>query len=525
MAKEIKFSNDIREKLLNGVRILNDSVRFTLGPKGRNVIISQEYGAPLIINDGVSIARTIELKDQFENMGAKSLVEASIKTNDLVGDGTTTAIIVGANLIINGMEKIKNGVNPVILRKGLNHYLPVITNYINDCSNDVKTTNDIYKVAMVSSGNETVSHLIASAYEQIGTSGVITLEESQGIETSLVVVDGYSYDRGFVSSYMANTEKQTAELLNPYVLIFDKKIISMNELVPFLEVSIKESKPILLICDDLEPEVLNALVINKLRGNLNIVCTKAPGFGQKRIDILEDIALLTNATFIRSGTGQTPNLENNKLGVAKKIVVSNNETIIITDTKEETINRINELKEKLKETIGEYDKEKLKTRISKLSGGIALIKVGATTELELKEKKFLIEDAICSTRAAISSGIIPGGGKVFYEISEILKDEKYDLYPDAKEVLIKTLKQPFYQIVENCGLDVNEIITKCNKNNWFDAGLEQVVDYSNMNIIDPTSVATSVISNAISIAGVLLTTECGIVDVTPKKEVNEENLL
>lgn len=525
MAKEIKFSNDIRDKIAQGVYTLNEAVRYTLGPKGRNVIISEEYGAPLIINDGVSIAKRVELKDQFENLGAKTLVEASIKTNDLVGDGTTSAIIVSSSLILNGFKKIKEGVNPVILRKGLNYYLPLIVDYLNQHSTNIETNEDIYKVAYVSSADEEVSKLISEAYDEIGKDGVITLEESQSMETSLVIVNGYSYDRGYLSSYMANPSNMQAELINPYVLIIDQKITNMNELVPFLEVAIKESRPLFLICEDIEQEVLSTLVVNKLRGVVNIVCTKAPGFGQKKTSMLEDIALLTKASFVDTPLKNVPTFDNTKLGSAKKIIVSNNETIIISDNKDNLGTRINELKDQLVKTTSEYDKDVLQKRISKLSGGIAIIKAGATTELELKEKKLLIEDAICSTRAALTSGIIPGGGKMFFEISEILKDCQYDKYLDAKELLIGALKQPFYQLVENAGASVDEVLKQIDKNMWFDASQEQVVDFSSMNVIDPTSVATTVIKNAISVASILLTTECGIVELPSKKEVNEDNLL
>lgn len=524
MAKEIKFKQDIRDKIASGVSILNEAVRYTLGPKGRNVIISEEYGAPLIINDGVSIAKSIELPDQFENLGAKTLIEASIKTNDVVGDGTTSAIIVGASLILNGFQKIKQGVNPVILRKGLNYYLPVIIDGINQYSKEVVTNQDIYKVAYVSSSNDDIAKLIASAYEQIGLDGVITLEESQSVETSLVIVNGYSYDRGYLSSYMSSSNNQ-AELIKPYVLIIDHKIINMNELVFFLEVAIKENKPLFIICEDIEQEVLSALVVNKLRGVVNVVCTKAPGFSNKKTKQLEDIALLTKATFVNSSTGESANLNNTTLGSAKKIIVTNNETIIISEEKENLEERINSLKEELQQTTSEYERDLLQKRISKLSGGIAIIKAGATTEVELREKKLLIEDAICATRAALTSGIIPGGGKVFFEISETLKDTKYDMYQDAKELLVKALKEPFFQLLENTGVNKEEILKEINKNKWFDANQECVVDFTSMNVIDPTSVATTVIKNAVSVASILLTTECGIVETKQKKEVNEDNLL
>lgn len=525
MAKRIIFSNDFRDKILIGVKTLNDTVRYTLGPKGRNVVISQEYGSPLIINDGATIAKSVELEDEFANLGLKSLCEASIKTNDLVGDGTTSAIIVSANLIIEGVEKIKKGINPVTLRKGLNYYLPIIIEEINKKSKDIVTDEDIYKVAMVSSGDSEVSQMILKAYKSVGRSGVITLEESKSMDTTLTIVDGYSYDRGYLSNYMASNDQNEATLIDPYVLIIDKKITNINELVPFLEIAIKENKPLFLVCDDLEQEVLNTLVVNKLRGIVNVVVTKAPGFAKKKENMLEDIAFITSAKYVKSGLQETLNLENTSLGHAKKIVVSNNETVIISDNYDGKDKYIKKLEEELKNTTSEYDQDKLRKRISKLFGGIAVIKVGAKTELELQEKKLLIEDAICATKAALDSGIVQGGGKVFYEIACMLSKDVYNQFIDAKEIIIKALKAPIYQLIENTGLNPQDILNRVNEQMWFDANQELVVDYSNMQIIDPTLVLKTIINNAISISAVLLTTECGIVEISKKKEVNEDNLL
>lgn len=526
MAKEILLSSEIRNKIKSGVEKLNNAVRFTLGPKGRNVLISSDYGAPLIINDGASIVKSIELKDDFENMASKALALASIKTNDVVGDGTTSAVVVASSIITEGIDKISNGINPVELRKGLNYYLPIIIDYIKQNSKQIITDEDIYKVAYVSSGSSEVASLIKDAYKNTSKDTVITLEASQGIETSLVLVNGYSYDRGYLSSYMASTDKKEAELVNPYVLILNKKINNMNELVPFLEVAIKDNLPILIICDEIEQDVLNALVVNKLRGIVNVVVTKAPSFGNKKTQMLEDIAVLTNAKFVKDASFELPNLENNALGRSKKIIVSNTNTIIISDNKKEIDDRIKELKEELINTSSEYDKEKLEERIAKLVGGIAIIKVGALTEIEQKERQLLIEDAVCATKAAILSGVIPGGGKVFFEISEELKSDKYKEHIASKELLISALKKPFFQILENCGISFESIKDKLNNKMWFNATSETIEDYSQMNIIDPTSVAIAVISNAVSISSILLTTECGIVDINKnKEEVNEDNLL
>lgn len=529
MAKDIKFSSEIRTKLANGVKVVYDSIRYTLGPKGRNVIIEKEYGAPDIINDGVTIAKSIELKDPFENLGAKALVEASIKTNDTVGDGTTSAVILASKIILNGINKLEQGINPVVIRKGLNYYLNKILEDISKSSKQVLTYEDIYQVAYVSSGDESVASLITEAYKKTSKNGVITIEETQGLDTKLILVNGYSFDRGYISSYMGTPDKEITELLNPYVLIIDKKVCQMNELVPFLEVAMKENRPLLIIADEYEQEVISALVVNKLRGVVNVVCTKSPSFGQKRKFMLDDIALLTNATYISNAYNEAPTLLNNKLGEAKKVIVSNHETTIISKDIDVT-NRINEIKDELsnnEKNYSDYDKEQLELRLAKLSGGVAIIKLGAITELELKEKRLLIEDAICSTKAALSSGIIPGGGKVFYEISQKLLMDDNKEYVAAKELLIDALKAPFFQILENAGVKYDDIKDKLTNNNWFDASTSKIINYDNAIIIDPTAVAIAVISNAVSIASLILTTECGIVEIPSNNKhiTNEDNLL
>lgn len=528
MAKNIKFFNDARSKMAEGIRILNDSVRFTLGPKGKNVIIEQDYGAPLIVNDGVTIAKQIELGDAFKNLGAKVLIEAATKTNDLVGDGTTSAILVSTTLIEEGLKLIEQGFNPVVLRKGLNYYLDIIVKLIKDVSHEIKTIDDLLKVAYISSGDEQIANLIAQAYLGVGPTGVINVEESQGLTTSLEIVKGYSYERGYLSSYMTNDENHTvAELENSNILITDKKIISMSELIPFLEVTMKETKPLLIICDDIEQEVLSALVINKLRGVFNVVVTKAIGFGDRKLNALNDIATLTKATFIPSSLNQALNLENNHLGQAQKVKVTKDQTVIIGCYEDVVDERIKKLQEELIKTTSEYEQEQLKTRIAKLSSGIALIRIGALTEIELKEKKLRLEDALCSTSAALKEGIVQGGGKVFFEISNTLDDEKYQDYLEAKKIIQKALKQPFYQIVENAGADLQKIVNQINHEYWYDAMKDEVVKYENAGIIDPTSVEIAVISHAISVASVFLTTECAIVEEKkePTKEISEEDLV
>lgn len=523
MPKDILFSKDIRKKIKNGVEILNNSVRYTLGPKGRNVLIQTDYGAPLIINDGVSIAKSIDLVDPFEDMASKALVEAAIKTNDLVGDGTTSAILVASSLICDGISKIEQGVNPIELRNGLNYYLPIIVDEIKKKSKDISTDEDIYKVAFVSSGNINVANLIKEAYAKTSKEVVITLEDSQGLNTELVLVKGYSYDRGYLSSYLANGLKNV-ELSNPYVLLLDKKVSTMNELVPYLEYAMKESKPIHIICDDMENEVLSTLVVNKMRGILNVIVTKTPSFGNKKKQMLEDIAILTEAKIINEMNISSPN--QTCLGVAKKIIVSGNQTVIITDENNKVNNRINDLKLELKDTTSEYDTKKIEERIAKLTCGVAIIKVGAQTEVEQKELRLLIEDAICATKAAVSSGIVQGGGKVFYEISNMLEFLDNNIYQDAKAILINALRKPFLQIIENAGKTFDELKPLLTNNNWFNASTLNVEDFSQMNIVDPMSLEVAVISNAVSISSVLLTTECGITKINKTKdEVNEDNLL
>ena len=436
MSNQLLFSKDARAKMAEGASILAKAVKVTLGPRGRNVVIEQDFGAPLIVNDGVTIAKSINLPDKFQNLGASILIEAANKTNDLVGDGTTTAILLTSKLIEEGLKKLEEGVNPVILRNGLNYYLPFIQKRIDELSTPIKEATDLAKIATISSGAEEVGILSSNAYQEVGQKGIVTIEESQGLEDYLDVVKGYSYDRGYLSSYMINDkEKNQAVLDNPLVL---------KEIVPFLEEAMKQGKPLLIICDDMEQEVLGAIVVNKLRGVFNVVVTKAPSFGERKTKQLQDIAFLTKAILIDESLGMSLNetMPSSTLGRAEKIIVNKDQTIIVNGmaTSEEIVNYAKGIENSIKDITSEYDKEKAEERVAKLLGGIAVIKIGAETEPVLKEKKLRIEDALNATKAAMTSGIIEGGGKVFYQMVDTIKNiEAPTEYLPALQVLEQAL--------------------------------------------------------------------------------------
>lgn len=528
MANVVRFGKDARNLMASGIKTLCDAVKVTLGPKGRNVIIEQDFGSPLIINDGVTIAKSIVLKDKFENLGAASLIEAATKTNDQVGDGTSTAIILASGLIEEGLKLLDKGMNPVTLRNGLNYYLGHILEAIDEVSTEISSSEDLKQVASLSSGSTKIGEYIASAYEEVGRDGLVMVEESQSLNTYLDVVKGYSYDRGYLSPYMANNkDKMQAILENPYVLVTDKKIINMQELLPFLEKTMKDGKPLFIVCDDMEPEVLSALIVNKLRGVFNVVVTKAPSFGERKAKLLEDLAVITGSTYVDSSIGMHLSDENIKLGSAVKIVVSRDQTIVIDGAgdKDEILSRAENIRQEMNHTNSEYDREKLGERLSKILGGVALIKVGASTELELKELKLRVEDALNATLAAMSSGIVEGGGKVFYEISEKIKKIKREPnYATICDMLSEVLKRPFMQIVENAGGDYNQIVREVNNTYWYDASTNKLVRLKQAGIIDPTSVEKCAISTAISVAGVFLTTECAITKET-NEPLREDDLL
>ena len=530
MSKEILFASAARTKMARGAKILADAVKVTLGPKGKNVVIEQDFGAPLIVNDGVTIAKSITLFDKFENMGAAILIEAASKTNDLVGDGTTTAILLTSKLIEEGLKKVEEGASPVTLRAGLNFYLPYIHQMIDEVSVEVSSASDLEKIATISSGSPEVGKLISSAYQEVGPSGIITIEESQGLEDYLEVVKGYSFEKGYLSSYMAsNDDKTEAVLDNPYVLVTDRKINSMQEVVPYLEETIKSSRPLLIICDDITDEVLGAIVLNKLRGVFNCVVVKAPSFGERKQKVLQDIALLTEATIIDSTIGMDfSEAPARVLGMCEKATITKDQTVIINSAIDTNIilNYVDSINNELMNTTSEYDQEKLRARIAKLLGGIAQIRIGAETEVVLKEKKLRIEDALNATTAATQSGVIEGGGKVLYQIasklSSIIAPREY---LDACEILVNTLRAPFFQILENAGADLSDVLSKVTDDMWYDALSGKIVNMKSAGIIDPASVEKSAIMSAISIAGIFLTTECAIVDKEKNNEVNEENLL
>lgn len=530
MSNQLLFSKLAREKMADGANLLSSAVKVTLGPKGRNVVIEQDFGAPLIVNDGVTIAKSISLANKYENLGASILIEAATKTNDLVGDGTTTAILLTSKMIDEGMKKLNENKNPVILRNGLNYYGNIINKMIDDVSTPVASSADLEKIATISSGSFEIGKLIKDAYQSVGSDGIITIEESQGLEDYLDVVKGYSFDRGFLSSYMANNDnKNEAVLDKPLVLVTDKKIISMQEVLGYLEEAIKRSKPLFILCDDMEQEVLGAIVLNKLRGVFNAVVVKAPSFGERKLKHLQDVCILTGATLVDSNIGmELSNAGTSVMGMAEKIIVSKDQTIIISnaDLNDKIGTYVASLQEELTQTTSQYDKEKLEERIAKLLSGIAQIKIGAETEVVLKEKKLRIEDALNATRAAMKSGIIEGGGKILYNIAKALKDiEAPKEYEDARLILEDALKAPFEQICENAGVSYQDVLAKIQGDLWYDALKDEIVDMKKAGIIDPASVEKSAISSAISIAGIFLTTECAIISNEKKEPASEENLL
>ncbi len=527
MANDLLFGSRARNEIALGIKILSDAVRVTLGPRGRNVIIEQDFGTPLIINDGVTIAKNIKLKNKYQNLGASLIIEAASKTNDYAGDGTTTAVILASECVLKGLEYVEKGVNPVDLKEGFEYYLPIILEKIKSVSKSIESIEDLRQVATLSSASSFIGDLIASAYEEVGADGIVSVEESRGIDTYLDIVKGYSYDRGYASSYMANNEeKQIAELNNPDILVTDKKIQSMKEIMPYLENAMKMGKPLLIICDDIEQEVLSAIVMNKLRGVFNVVVTKAPSFGDRKIQLLKDIACVSGAKFVSTTKGDDlTSASLDILGSASKVTISQNSTVIIDGGGiEEVVGEyVLGLKTLYDQAENEYDKEKYRERIAKIVSGVALIKVGAATEVELHDKKLRIEDALCATSSAMKSGIIEGGGKVLYNIA--IELESYKEFEASKTIIINALKAPFKQILSNAGVNEEEVLTKITPNNWFDAKTKQIVNLKEVGIVDPASVEIAAITNALSIAGIVLTTECAIINNNQEKNVDEENLL
>ncbi len=520
MSKEIRFGADARASMVEGVNKLADAVRVTLGPKGRNVVLEKEYGSPLITNDGVTIAKEIELEDKFENMGAKLVFEVANKTNDTAGDGTTTATILAAAMINNGLRAVDKGANPVLLREGIELAGKQAADAILAKSRKVETSEDIANVATISAGSKEVGDIIAQAMERVGRDGVISVDESKGFDTELEVVEGMQYDKGYVSPYMvSDREKMQVELENAYVLVTDQKINTIQEILPLLEKIVQSAKPLLIIADDIDNEVTSTLIVNKLRGTFNVVATKAPGFGDNQKEMLQDIATLTNANFYSKDLAmELKDMDINDLGTVKKAVVSKDNTTLIggAGSKEAIEDRVKEISAQRDNCTSEYDKKRYQERLGKLSNGVAIIKVGATTEVELKEKKLRIEDALNATRAAVAEGIVIGGGAAlvatYTELKDTLKSEVIDVQKGIK-VVMDSLLAPISQIAENAGYHADDILEHqkaAKENEGFDAKLGVWCDMFEKGIIDPTKVTRSALLNAASISALFLTTEAGV---------------
>ena len=525
MAKEIKFAQDTRKALETGVNKLADTVKVTLGPKGRNVILDKKFGAPLITNDGVTIAKEIELEDRFENMGAQLVKEVATKTNDVAGDGTTTATVLAQAIIREGLKNVTAGANPVLIRKGIQKAVEVAVEELKSQSRTIETKESISQVASISAGDEEVGKLIAEAMEIVGKDGVITVEESKTMNTELDAVEGMQFDRGYISPYMVtDTDKMEAILNDPYILITDRKISAIADLLPVLEKVVQQGKELVIIAEDVEGEALATLVVNKLRGTFRAVAVKAPGFGDRRKAMLEDIAALTGANVITEELGRKlDSVELEDLGRARQIRVSKEETTVVDGAGDQVFikGRVDQIKTQIKESTSEFDIEKLQERLAKLAGGVAVIEVGAATEVELKEKKLRIEDALNATRAAVEEGIVAGGGTTFIDVLPAL--DKVEATGDEKTgVLIvkRAIEEPVRQIANNAGLEgsvIVENVKKAGKGIGFNALTEEYVDMIAAGIVDPAKVTRSALQNAASIASMVLTTETLVAD-KPEKD-------
>ena len=524
MAKEIRFSEEARKALEIGVNKLADTVKVTIGPKGRNVILDKKFGSPLITNDGVTIAKEIELEDPYENMGAQLVKEVATKTNDVAGDGTTTATLLAQAIIREGLKNVAAGSNPILLRKGIQKAVDTAVATLKANSRTIENKESIAQVAAISAGDEEIGKLIAEAMEKVGNDGVITVEESKSMGTTLEVVEGMQFDRGYVSAYMVtDVEKMEATLSEPYILITDKKISNIQEILPILEQIVQQGRRLLIIAEDVEGEALSTLVVNKLRGTFEVVAVKAPGFGDRRKAMLEDIAILTGGRVISEEIGlDLKEATLDMLGKASTVKISKENTTIVNGAGEEKAikDRIAQIKRQIEETTSEFDKEKLQERLAKLSGGVAVIEVGAATETELKERKLRMEDALNATRAAVEEGIVPGGGTalvaVMDEVEALIKDEQTPETKTGIQIVLKALKEPLKQIAINAGLEGAVIVEnerKSDKDHGFDALNEQYVNMIEAGIIDPTKVTRSALQNAASVAATLLTTEAAVVEI------------
>lgn len=527
MSKELKFGLDAREKMMNGVDTLADAVKVTLGPKGRNVVLEKSYGSPLITNDGVSIAKEIELSDPYENMGAKLVYEVANKTNDVAGDGTTTATLLAQAMIKKGIKAINKGSNPVLMREGIETASKKVAEKILEKSKEVKTNSEIENVAAISAQDTSIGKIISEAMERVGNEGVINVDESKGFDTSLDVVEGLQYDKGYISPYMvSDRDKMEVALDDPYILVTDHKINTIQDILPILEKIVEQHKSLLIIADDIDNDVVSTLVVNKLRGTFNVVATKAPGFGDNQKAILEDIATITSANFISKDLQmELKDMEVTDLGTAKKVVVAKDTTTIIDGVADKEVieKRKDEIHAQINNSSSDYDKKNLQERLAKLSNGIAVVKVGAATESELQEKKLRIEDALNATKAAVAEGIVNGGGSILVDVYNELRDDlKSDIVDVQKgyNIVLDSLLMPTWQIAENAGYDGDEIVEKqkTSKDNiGFDAKRGEWVDMYKKGIVDPTKVTRSAVLNAASISALFLTTEVAVANKVEAK--------
>ncbi|MFW3538707.1 chaperonin GroEL [Vagococcus fluvialis] len=520
MTKDIKFSEDARSSMMRGVDTLADIVKVTLGPKGRNVVLDKSFGSPLITNDGVTIAKEVELEDRFENMGAQLVAEVASKTNDIAGDGTTTATVLTQAIVREGLKNVTAGANPIGIRRGIELATKKAVEELHALSKQVDSKEAIAQVAAVSSGSDTIGELISEAMDKVGNDGVITIEESKGIETELDVVEGMQFDRGYLSQYMVtDNDKMEAVLDNPYLLITDKKISNIQDILPLLEQILQEGKPLLIIADDVDGEALPTLVLNKIRGTFNVAAVKAPGFGDRRKEMLQDIATLTGATVITEDLGlDLKDTTIEALGTASKVVIDKDNTVIVEGggNKEAIENRVSLIRSQIAETTSDFDREKLQERLAKLAGGVAVVKVGAATETELKELKLRIEDALNATRAAVEEGIVPGGGTAFVNV--LPKFAEIDATGDEAtgvKIVLRALEEPVRQIAENAGLEGSVIVDKLKQAQpgvGYNAKTDEWVNMIDAGIVDPTKVTRSALQNAASVSALLLTTEGVIAD-------------
>ena len=527
MAKDIYYGKDARDGLERGIDKLANAVKVTLGPKGRNVVLDKSYGAPTITNDGVTIAQEIELEDRFENMGAQLVKEVATKTNDVAGDGTTTATVLAQAIIKEGLKNLAAGANPIVLNKGLKKATEVVVDYIKENSHDIVDKHSIENVGTISSSDPEIGKFIADAMEKVGNDGVITVEESKTTDTYLDVVEGMQFDKGYLSPYMAtDNEKMVAELEDPYILLTDKKISNIQDLLPLLEQIVQASRPLLIIAEDVEGEALTTLILNKLRGTFNVVAVKAPGYGDRRKAMLEDIAILTGAKVISEELNMDlKETEIEMLGSAKKVKVDKDNTTIVEGKgdKKALEERVSLIRQQIEKEDSQYEKEKLQERVAKLAGGVAVINVGAATETEMQEKKYRIEDALSATRAAVEEGIVAGGGVVLIGAIEKVKEVKEKLIGDEKTgatIIEKALEAPLRQIVENAGMDGSVIVQnvkESGKDEGYDAYNDKYVNMFEAGIVEPTKVTRSALQNAVSVSALLLTTEAAVADI-PKEE-------